>query len=85
MSPYTVLVVGLGKRGLHHATTFHANPRFKVIGLCDIDPARLDAAAAKLGRPKTGSDAAALARELRPDVFCSVSYTHLTLPTIYSV
>jgi predicted dehydrogenase len=82
MSPYTVLVVGLGKRGLHHATTFHANPRFKVVGLCDIDPARLEAAAAKLGHPRTGSDAAALARELRPDVFCFCTLPHLRVPFI---
>lgn len=82
MSLYTVLVVGLGKRGLHHAAAFHANPRFKVIGLCDIDPARLDAAAAKLGNPKTGTDAAALARELRPDVFCFCTLPHLRTPFI---
>lgn len=82
MSPYTVLVVGLGKRGLHHANAFHANPRFKVVGLCDIDPARLEAAAAKLGNPKTGADAKALARELRPDVFCFCTLPHLRTPFI---
>jgi len=42
---YTVMVVGMGKRGMHHATAFNANPRFKVVGICDIDQARLDAAA----------------------------------------
>jgi predicted dehydrogenase len=82
MSQYTVLVVGLGKRGLHHATAFHANPRFKVIGLCDIDPARLAAAAAKVGGPRTGTDAAALARELKPDVFCFCTLPHLRTPLI---
>lgn len=82
MSQYTVLVVGLGKRGLHHATAFHANPRFKVIGLCDIDPARLEAAAARVGRPRTGTDAAALARELKPDVFCFCTLPHLRTPLI---
>ena len=76
-TPYTVLVVGMGKRGKHHASTFHANSRFRVVGLCDIDASRADAAAPALGHPKTGTDAAALARELKPDVFC-----FCTLPSI---
>lgn len=82
MTPCTVLVVGLGKRGLHHAAAFNANPRFKVVGICDIDPARLEAAAAKLGGPRTGTDAATLARELRPDVFCFCTLPPLRTPMI---
>jgi predicted dehydrogenase len=79
---YKVLVVGMGKRGMHHAAAFNANPRFQVTGICDIDPARLDAAAAKLGSPKTSKDAAALAAELRPDVFCFCTMPHLRMPFI---
>jgi len=82
MSQYTVLVVGLGKRGMHHALAFQANPKFKVIGLCDIDPARLQAASARLPEAKTGTDAAALARDLKPDVFCFCTLPHLRLPFI---
>lgn len=82
MQPYTVLVVGLGKRGMHHAAAFNANPRFKVTALCDIDPARLATAAAKLGNPRTGTDAAALAREVKPDVFCFCTLPHLRTPFI---
>lgn len=67
---YRVLVVGTGKRGMHHAATFQANPRFEVVGLCDIDAARVAAAGAKLGVGATGTDAAQLARDLKPDVFC---------------
>ncbi|MBI2929661.1 MAG: Gfo/Idh/MocA family oxidoreductase [Verrucomicrobia bacterium] len=81
-SKYTVLVVGMGKRGLHHATTFNANPHFRVVGICDIDPARLDAAAAKLGNPQKSSDAAALAKALRPDVFCFTTLPNLRTPMI---
>lgn len=33
---YSVVVVGMGKRGVHHATAFHANSRFKVVGIRDI-------------------------------------------------
>jgi predicted dehydrogenase len=67
---YKVVVVGTGKRGMHHAATFKANDRFEVVGLCDIDPVRLDAAAAKLGVAVKGTDAAQVCREVKPDVFC---------------
>ncbi len=77
MNPYTVLVVGMGKRGRHHATHFHANPRFEVVGICDIDAARLAEAAPALGNPKTGTDARAMARELEPDVFCFCTLPHI--------
>ena len=79
---YRVLVVGMGKRGMHHATTFHANPRFEVVGLCDIDAARLEAAKAKLGNPQVSTDAAKLAAEVKPDVFCFCTLPNLRLPLI---
>jgi predicted dehydrogenase len=77
MQKYSVLVVGMGKRGRHHATHFHAHEAFKVVGICDIDEKRLAEAAAALGNPATGTNAAAMARDLRPDVFC-----FCTLPNI---
>jgi predicted dehydrogenase len=80
--PYRVVVVGMGKRGMHHATAFAANPRFKVVGICDIDQKRMDDAAAKLGQPKTSTDARALALELKPDLFCFCTLPHLRLPFI---
>lgn len=67
---YRVVVVGMGKRGMHHALTFQANPRFEVVGICDIDPSRLEAAAAKLGVPVKGTDARSVASTTQPDVFC---------------
>lgn len=67
---YNVVVVGVGKRGMHHATTFQANPRFKVVGLCDIDTTKLQSAAAQLGNPLTSADAAELLEKTQPDVFC---------------
>jgi len=74
---YSVVVVGMGKRGKHHAAAFNANPRFKVTGLCDIDARRLHEAAAALGNPQTSSDAAALTAALKPDVFCFCTLPHL--------
>ncbi len=82
MSRYSVLVVGMGKRGMHHAAAFSANPSFQVTGICDIDPKRLDEAAAKLGNPQKGTDAAALAKALHPDVFCFCTMPHLRVPFI---
>jgi predicted dehydrogenase len=72
----------MGKRGMHHAAAFNANPKFKVTGICDIDAARLDAAAAKLGQPEKSTDAAALARQIKPDVFCFCTLPNLRLPLI---
>lgn len=70
MGPHTVLVVGMGKRGRHHAAAFRADPNFELVGVCNRSPAALAAAAAELGNPATGADPAAMAAELRPDVFC---------------
>lgn len=67
---YKVVVVGMGKRGMHHATTFYANPRFEVVGICDIDEAKLQSAAAQLGNPMTSTDAGDLLAKTKPDVFC---------------
>jgi predicted dehydrogenase len=77
MTKYRVVVAGMGKRGMHHAAAFQANPRFEVAGICDIDETRLAAAAAKLGGPATSADAAALARDLQPDVLCFCTMPHL--------
>jgi predicted dehydrogenase len=74
---YKVVVVGMGKRGMHHASGFFANKRFELVGICDIDKARLEAAAPKLGNPKIGTDAAALAKETKPDLFCFCTLPNL--------
>lgn len=77
---YKVMVVGMGKRGKHHASHFHANDRFEIAGICDIDQSRLDAAAPDLGSPETGTDAAALAAKVKPDVFCFCTLPSLRKP-----
>ena len=69
----------MGKRGMHHAAAFHANSKFQVVGICDIDQARLDAAAPKVGNPKTSTDARALAKEVKPDLFCFCTLPNLRL------
>ena len=74
---YKVVVVGLGKRGLHHAAAFQANGRFEIVGLCDIDRARLDAAVAKFGVGVKGTDAREVAAAAKPDVFCFCTLPHV--------
>jgi len=70
MNKYTVVVVGLGKRGLHHATFFKTSPRFELIGVSSRDPARLQAALDKFSSVPGNCDARALALAAKPDVFC---------------
>lgn len=82
MNQYNVLVVGMGKRGMHHAAAFNANPQFKVVGICDIDQKRLDDAAPKLGNPEKSLDAGALSKKLRPDLFCFCTLPNLRLDFI---
>ena len=55
---YTVAMAGMGKRGIHHADAFFANSRFEIVGVCDIDQERLDAAADKFSVPFASTDAA---------------------------
>ena len=76
---YSVVVVGMGKRGMHHATAFNESPRFELAGICDIDQARLKDAAGQLGDPQASTDAAALLSDLKPDVFCFCTLPNLRL------
>ena len=80
--PYRVIVVGMGKRGLHHASAFKASPRFQLVGVASRDQQRLAAAAAKLGDVRTTSDARAMTAELKPDVFCFCTPPAVRLPLI---
>src|SRR6266568_826913 len=70
MKIYRVLVIGMSKRGLHHATFFKANPRFELVGVSSRDPARLQNALSKLGNVPSSGDARSLSLSAKPDVFC---------------
>jgi len=67
---------------MHHAEAFHKNPRFQLVGLCDIDRQRVEAAAKQFGNPETSLDAAELTRRVRPDVFCFCTLPNLRLEMI---
>lgn len=79
MAKYKVMVVGMGKRGKHHAAHFNANENFEVVGMCDISMDMLNSAAEALGiaDAKLGTDAIAMAQELKPDVFCFCTMPNL--------
>jgi len=72
MAKYKVMVVGMGKRGKHHAAAFQSNENFEVVAICDISADMLNSAAETLGLTDVvkGSDAAAIANQVKPDVFC---------------
>lgn len=67
---YTVAVLGAGKRGKMHAKLFSQNNRFSLIGLCDLDMERLQAAAAESGQPALYTDIDKMLSETKPDIFC---------------
>ena len=77
MAKYKVAVVGMGKRGMHHAAAFQADGQFEVAAVCDVDAARLDAAASKLGVAIKTTDARKLPELVRPDVFCFCTLPNL--------
>ena len=79
---YTVAVAGLGKRGMHHAEAVAKNPRFKLVGLCDIDPTRLEAAKQKFGAEVAVTDSAEMLKATRPDVFIFCTLPQVRLPLI---
>ena len=79
---YRVVVAGLGKRGMHHAAAFAANPRFELAGVSSRDQQRLDAATAKLGGVKASTDARRLARDVKPDIFCFCTPPTVRLPLV---
>ena len=67
---YTVAVLGAGKRGKMHAKLFSRDGRFNLVGLCDVDADRLNAAAAECGSPPLYSDAVEMLKTAKPDIFC---------------
>jgi predicted dehydrogenase len=82
VSIYKVIVVGMGKRGKHHVAAFKHNPRFELAGICSRDTGRLEKAAAELGPVRMATDPVALAKEVRPDIFCFCTPPDVRLPLI---
>jgi len=79
---YAVAIAGMGKRGTHHAEAFSQNPRFEIVGVCDIDQERMDAAAEKFGVSYTNIDAAQMLADTKPDIFCFCTLPNVRLELI---
>jgi len=67
---------------MHHAEAFGANSRFKIVGLCDIDGARADAAKQKYSDAYTSTDATDMLGHTKPDIFCFCTLPQIRLPLI---
>jgi predicted dehydrogenase len=79
---YTVVLTGCGKRGQHHAEAFFKNPRFQLVGACDIVRERADAVATQFGNIASSTDAASLVKKMQPDILCFCTLPGLRLEMI---
>jgi len=83
MNPYRVAILGCGKRGRLHAEVFNANPRFELVGLCDVDEERLNACADLVARkPRLYKDVKEMLAAEQPEVFCFCTQPALRLPMV---
>jgi len=68
---YTVVQVGLGHRGSIQMQAFiELSDRFEIAGICDMNPAALEAAGERFSvpPPRRYADAEAMLAEVRPDI-----------------
>ena len=79
---YTVAIAGLGRRGIHHAQAFSGNPHFEVVGLCDLDEERMQAAAEQFDISYTNTDAAQMLADTQADIFTFCTLPSVRLPLI---
>jgi len=79
---HKVVVVGMGKRGMHHASAFKANPRFELLAICEPVQATMQKAKTALGDLPSYGDAAKMIKDVRPDLFCFCTPPHIRLPLI---
>jgi len=82
---HTVAHLGLGNRGRLHANIFlDMADRFRLVGLCELDGARMQeyAAEKKLPTDMLYEDADAMLAATKPDVFCFVTQPAVRLPMV---
>jgi len=84
MKKYTLAQVGCGRRGADHIEGFVKNAdRFAYVGLCDLDEAKMKAAAEKFGvEAPLYTDAGTMLAETQPDLFCFSTMPDLRLPMV---
>ncbi len=75
--------MGCGPRGERHAEGLRGRPdRFELVAVCDLDPARAKALAARLGVPRTYADADLMLGAERPDVLCFATLPQVRLALV---
>ncbi len=79
-----VAQIGAGFFAAFHAEAWARLPDAELVGLCDLDPAKAGALAAKSGEPRVFSDAASMLDQLQPDLvdIATPPTTHLVLVTL---
>jgi len=79
---HKVVVVGMGKRGMHHAAAFRQSARFELVGMCEPDAPRLAKAKSELAGVAAFADVESMNKEIRPDLFCFCTPPHIRLGLI---
>ena len=79
---YTVAITGCGKRGKVHADLFNKNPRFKVVGVNDVDQTRMEECSALAENAAMFADTAEMLKVTKPDVYCFCTPPTVRLPLI---
>ena len=85
MSLHTVAVMGLGVRGKIHLHGLLQNPEYyKVVGLCDIDTAKMQAVAEEYGLTDVPQfvDVEEMLDKTRPEIFVFVTYPDMRLSLV---
>ena len=68
MHNYRVAILGCRDRGTHGARAYHAHPRTKIVGLCDLVPELLNTLGDELGVTARFSDYNEMIRATEPDI-----------------
>lgn len=84
MKKYRIAQAGCGARGKIHIKGFVENPDcFEIVGLCDLNEAKMKEAAEKFGvKAAMYTDVEQMLKDTRPDVFCFVTYPDIRLSFI---
>ncbi len=83
MTRYRVAQVGVGNRGMVHLDGFLSLPeRYEVVGVCDLDQARMKERLGSRSIPATFTAAEEMLARTKPDVFCFVTQPDLRLAMV---
>ena len=83
MQKYRTVVLGTGVRGRTHVKGLLESGRFEIVGLCDLDEAKMRSVAEEFSLDcKLYTDGETMLKEQRPDVFVFLTLPNLRLPMI---